>query len=384
MMTMNSLLCRCVPISCVLAFVAVASAGAFAAERIESEAHAFTLETVVDGLAFPWSLAFLPDGRMLVTERAGRLRVIEDGRLLPEPIAGLPAASEVGQGGLLDVQPHPDFAANGLVYLSYAASGDGGYGTEVARGRLADGRLEDVEVVFRALPKFEGGRHFGSRLVFLPDGHLLVTLGDRGHRPNGQNLGTHPGSVIRIAPDGTLPEDNPFHGFDGVAPGIYTYGNRNVQGAALDTATGTVWLHEHGPQGGDEVNRLERGANYGWAEITYGRNYGSGTRIGEGETREGVTPPVHQWTPSIAPSGLAFYDGDAFPDWRGDLFVGSLKFRLLARLVIEDGKVVHEERLLQDRLGRIRDVRQGPDGLLYLLTDAPDGRLVRLRPAATQ
>lgn len=368
-------------LACVALLFAAAVPGA---DVIESERHAFVIETVAEGLAFPWSLAFLPDGRMLVTERAGRLRIIDNGRLDPEPVAGLPGIAEQGQGGLLDVLPHPDFADNALVYLSYAAHGEGGYGTEVARGRLAGGRLEDVEVIFRALPKFDGGRHFGSRLLFTPDGQLLITLGDRGHRPNGQDLGTHPGSVIRLEPDGTLPGNNPFHGFDGVAPGIVTYGNRNVQGIALEKATGTVWMHEHGPQGGDEVNRFVPGANYGWAEITFGRNYGSGTRIGEGEHREGVRDPVHQWTPSIAPSGLAYYDGEAFPRWRGNLFAGSLKFRMLARLELENGAVVHEERLLGDRLGRIRDVRQGPDDLIYLLTDAPDGRVVRLRPAGVE
>ena len=346
-----------------------------------SDKHAFDVNVLVEGLAHPWSVAFLPDGRLLITERAGRLRVVEDGRLQPDAIAGLPAVVQQGQGGLMDVLLHPDFTQNQILYLSYTARGDGGYGTEVVRARFADDQLDDVEIIFRALPKSRGGRHFGSRLVFLSDATLLITLGDRGHRPNGQKLGSHPGSVIRVNADGTVPDDNPFATMDGVKPEIYTYGNRNVQGLALDRATGTVWAHEHGPQGGDEVNALAAGTNYGWADITYGRNYGTGTRIGAGERRDGVAEPAHQWTPSIAPSGMAFYDGDKFPEWRGDLFAGSLKFRMLSRLEVEDGVVVREERLLSNKLGRIRDVRQGPDGFLYLLTDAPNGLLVRLEPA---
>ena len=347
----------------------------------DSEKHAFDVHVLVEGLAHPWSLAFLPDGRLLITERVGRLRVVEGGRLQADAIAGLPAVAQQGQGGLMDVLLHPAFEQNQVLFLSYTARGDGGYGTEVARARLTDDRLEDVEVIFRALPKSRGGRHFGSRLAILSDGSLLIALGDRGHRPNGQNLGSHTGSVIRINADGTVPADNPFVGLDGVRPEIYTHGNRNVQGLAIDRETGTVWTNEHGPQGGDEVNVLKSGTNYGWADITYGRNYGTGTRIGKGERRAGIAEPAHQWTPSIAPSGMVFYDADAFPEWRGNLFVGSLKFRMLSRLEIKNDVVVHEERLLANKLGRIRDVRQGPDGFIYLLTDAPNGLLMRLEPA---
>jgi len=368
---------------------AVAAIGLFmactasVAHAIDSAAVRFEVRTVARGLEFPWGLAFLPDGDMLVTERPGRLRrVAPDGTISP-PLSGLPAIAEIGQGGLLDVALHPAFAENRLIYWSCAAAGDGGHGTEVSRGRLVDGGIEAVEQVFRALPKASGGRHFGSRLLFLPDGTLLITLGDRGHEPNGQHLGGHPGSIIRVTDTGAVPDDNPFVGVDGVRPEIYTFGNRNVQGIVRDPVTGKIWATEHGPQGGDEVNLIRSGVNYGWADITYGRNYGSGTRIGSGEQRDGVAEPALQWTPSIAPSGLAVYRGDAFPAWHGNLFAGALKFRLLSRLVLDDNdRVVHEERLLGDELGRIRDVRTGPDGFIYVLTDSADGVIARLEPAA--
>ena len=350
-------------------------------ESISSQQHRFQVDTVVEGLEHPWGLAFMPDGRMLVTERPGRLRIIENDRLLPEVITGLPDnISAQGQGGLLDVALHPEFTENRLLFLSYAGSGSGGAGTEVARGRLDGMALEDVEVIFRALPKSGGGRHFGSRLLFTPQGHIYISLGDRGHRPNGQDLTTHAGSLIRLYPDGTVPKDNPFVGRADALPEIYTYGNRNIQGMALRPADNSVWTQEHGPRGGDEVNRMKAGANYGWPEVTHGRNY-SGTTITDETSRPGMEDPVYTWVPSIAPSGMMFYDGDVFPAWRGDLFVGALKDRLLSRLEMDGDQVVAEERLLQDSLGRIRDVRQGPDGLIYLLTDAADGKLVRLRPA---
>ncbi|MGR8918149.1 MAG: PQQ-dependent sugar dehydrogenase [Gammaproteobacteria bacterium] len=359
----------------------LAGGSALAADLIDSEEHAFRVTIVARDLAHPWGMAFLPDGRMLVTERGGSLRLVGQDGSVSAPLAGVPRSDEVGQGGLLDVTLHPGFEDNRLVYLSLAVRGEGGAGTEVVRARFDGDALADAQTIFRALPKFAGGRHFGSRLLFLPDGTLLVTLGDRGHRPNGQNLGTHPGSIIRINDDGSVPADNPLVGLDGVRPEIYTYGNRNVQGITIEPGSGTVWAHEHGPQGGCEVNEIVAGSNYGWATITYGRNYGTGTRIGDGETREGVRPPALQWTPSIAPSGLAYYDGDSFPAWRGNLFAGSLKFDMVSRLVLEGGRIVHEERLLEGALGRIRDVRQGPDGYLYLLTDSRRGVLARLEPA---
>ena len=351
----------------------------------ESEEHAFRVVTVADGLDHPWGLAFLPDGRMLVSERPGRLRTVTAGRLDPEPIAGVPRVRASGQGGLLDVALHPDFRENGWVYVSYAAGKRRSSGTEVARGRLRGGRLEDVEVLFRALPKSGGGRHFGSRLRFAPDGHLFISLGDRGNRHRAQDLADHAGSIIRLRDDGSVPPDNPFVGVEGARPEVYTLGNRNVQGLTFHPGSGALFAHEHGPRGGDELNVVQAGANYGWPVISYGREYQTGTPVGEGTRREGMVQPVHQWTPSIAPSGLTVYDGDRFPGWRGNLFVGALKFRLLARLVLDGKRVVHEEHLLEHRYGRIRDVRTGPDGLIYLLTDAPapSGALLRLEPAPT-
>ncbi|MBI2297182.1 MAG: PQQ-dependent sugar dehydrogenase, partial [Betaproteobacteria bacterium] len=330
----------------------------------------------------PWGLAFLPDGRMLVTERPGRLRIVKDGRLDPQPVAGLPQATAYGQGGLMDVALHPRFSENGLVYLSYAARGEGGVGTEVARGKLAINRLENVQVIFRQQPKSGGGRHFGSRLVFDRHGFLYITLGDRGEQDRAQKPDDHAGSVIRLHDDGRAPKDNPFVGKPGWKPEKYTLGNRNIQGAALHPQTGALWTHEHGPQGGDEVNVIRAGVNYGWPVITYGVNYGTGTKIGEGTHKAGMAQPVHYWVPSIAPSGMAFYTGERFPRWRGDLFVGALRDELLVRLKLDGEKVVREERMLQGVLGRIRDVRNGPDGYLYLLTDASNGVLARLEPAA--
>ncbi len=349
---------------------------------IQTELHRIDYQVLTEGLNHPWSLAFLPDGRMLVTERVGRLRIVHpDGRLDPRPVAGLPPVHQYGQGGLLDVALHPDFAHNRRVYFSFAEKGPGGYGTAVAFGRLEGHRLRDVQVIFRQLPKTAKTYHFGSRLVFDREGHLFVTLGDRGDRMSAQDLGRHAGSLIRILPDGRGPPDNPFVGRPGAQPEIWSYGHRNMQGVALHPVTGKVWTHEHGPQGGDELNIPQAGRNYGWPIITYGREYVTGLPIGEGTHKAGMEQPIHYWVPSIAPSGMAFYTGDRFPRWRGDLFIGSLKFRLLVRLRLDGERVVHEERMLADELGRIRDVRQGPDGLIYLLTDATDGKLVRLRPA---
>ncbi len=355
---------------------------ALAANPVQTEKHRIDYQIVSAGLEHPWSLAFLPDGRFLVTERPGRLRMIEaDGRLLPEPVAGLPVIEASGQGGLLDVVLHPDFELNRWVYFSYNEPGPGGMGTAVARGRLQGMRLQDTQTLFRLTPKSSRGQHFGSRLVFDRQGHLFITLGDRGDRPRAQDIDDHAGSVIRLKEDGGIPADNPFVGRADARPEIYSHGHRNIQGATLHPVSGRLWTHEHGPQGGDEINLPEAGANYGWPVITYGVNYGIGTRIGEGTHKAGMAQPLYYWVPSIAPSGMAFYRGDRFPAWQGDLFVGSLKFRLLVRLQISDGKVLHEERMLEDELGRIRDVRTGPDGLLYLLTDADDGMLVRLVPA---
>jgi len=363
------------------ATLAVCGSTAFA-QVVRSEAHSFRVVRLVEGLEHPWGLAFLPDGRMLVTERPGRLRIVErDGQLVSLPVSGLPAIAVYGQGGLLDVALHPRFRENNLVYLSYAARGEGGVGTEVARGRLGAYRLDDVEVIFRQQPKGNSGRHFGSRLVFDRSGLLYITLGDRGEMERAQRPGDHAGSVIRLYDDGRVPPDNPFVGKPGWKPEKYTLGNRNIQGATLHPQTGLVWTHEHGPQGGDEINVIRAGVNYGWPVITYGVQYVIGTRIGEGTHKAGMAQPLYYWVPSIAPSGMAFYTGDRFPGWRGDLFVGALRDQMLVRLKLDGEKVVKEERLLKDVIGRIRDVRNGPDGLIYLLTDEPRGILARLEPA---
>ncbi len=353
------------------------------AETLAGNVQGVHWEVVTSGLERPWALAFLPDGRMLVSERPGRLRLIgADGRLHPRPIEGLPPIQPYGQGGLLDVVLHPDFARNHRVYFSYAEKGVRGYGTAVAYGVLRGHRLEDVRVVFRLRPKSAKTYHFGSRLVFDRAGHLFITLGDRGDRPAAQDLRRHPGSVIRIDDEGGIPADNPFAGRDDVLPEIWSYGHRNIQGATLHPRTGELWIHEHGPQGGDELNIARAGRNYGWPVITYGREYVTGRPIGEGTHKPGMEQPLHYWVPSIAPSGMTFYTGGRFSQWQGDLFIGSLKFQLLVRLRLDGERVVEEERLLPGVLGRIRDVRQGPDGLLYVLTDANDGKLVRLRPAS--
>jgi glucose/arabinose dehydrogenase len=349
---------------------------------IASSVAAQSLRPVVvaKGLEHPWGLAFLPDGRMLVTERPGRMRIIErDGRL-NEPLAGLPPVVASGQGGLLDVVLHPQFAQNQLVYWSFSEAGDGGVGTAVARGRLAANRLSDVQVIFRQQPKVSGSNHFGSRLVWARDGRLFVGLGDRfAYKDDAQTLDNHMGKVVRIEADGSVPADNPFVQRPGARPEIWSYGHRNIQGAALHPDTGELWTVEHGPQGGDELNVPAAGANHGWPLITYGRNYGSGTKIGEGTERADVAPPIRYWAPiSIAPSGMAFLTSDRYPGWKGNLFIGALRGARVVRLELDGHKVVREQPLLADRSMRIRDVRQGPDGWLYALTDSPDGQVWRL------
>ncbi len=341
-------------------------------------------ETVARGLQHPWALAFLPDGRLLVTERPGRLRVVTTAGAVSAPVAGVPAVEASGQGGLLDVALDPAFAQNRLVYLSFAEAGEGGTaGTAVARGRLSDdaSALTGVQVIYRQQPKVAGGRHFGSRLVFGRDGLLFVTQGDRGdYSPQAQELGSLVGKVVRIAPDGSVPAGNPFAGRAGARAEVFSYGHRNVQAAALDPATGRLWTVEHGARGGDELNAPEAGRNYGWPVITYGVDY-SGARIGEGTAREGMEQPAYYWDPVIAPSGAAFVTGDRYPGWKGSLVVGSLGTRSLVRLALRDGRVAAEERHLGDFGQRVRDVRQGPDGYLYLVTDAPDGQVARVVPA---
>ncbi len=352
-----------------------------AQERIfESEKQRFGVTTITRGLEHPWGLAFLPDGAMLVTERPGRLRLIREGVLDPVPIAGVPEVAASGQGGLLDVVLHPEFARTRLVYLSYAGKGRGGAGTEVARARLTDRRLEGLETIFAVEPKSRGGRHFGSRLAFGAEGHLYITTGERGDSERAQDLADAAGSVVRLTADGGVPDDNPFLGRADARPEIFSYGHRNPQGLARHPVSGRIWAVEHGPRGGDEVNVIRAGANYGWPVITYGVSY-IGVPIGEGTAKPGMAQPATYWVPSISPSGMAFYTGEAFPAWRGNLFVGALSGEVLVRLEIDGERVVHEERLLQALGARIRDVRQGPDGRLYLLTDESDGALLRLDPA---
>ena len=338
-----------------------------------------TAETIASGLEHPWALAFLPDGRILVTERPGRLRVVSPTGRVSEPLGGVPRVHAQGQGGLLDVAVGPKFTENRLIYISYAEPGEGGAGTAVARGRLGEADLENVQVIYRQQPKVEGNSHFGSRLVFANDGTLFVTQGERqAYREQAQDLGSDLGKLVRINPDGSIPKDNPFVGRSGARPEIYSYGHRNMQAAALHPETGRLWTVEHGARGGDELNHPEKGKNYGWPVITYGRDY-SGAKIGEGTVKEGMEQPVYYWDPVIAPSGAVWYTGDRYPGWKGSLFIGSMQPGALVRLTVENDKVTKEERYLPD-VGRVRDVQQGPDGLLYLVTDEGDGRLLRVVP----
>ena len=337
--------------------------------------------TVARGLAHPWGLTFLPDGRMLVTERPGRLRLVGRDGELSEPLAGVPPVLARGQGGLLDVALSPSFAQDRFVYVSFSEPGGAGGSTAVARGRLGERGLEDTQVIWRQEPKVSSNNHWGSRLVWRPDGTLIVTLGDRyQYAERAQDLSTTIGKIVRINADGSVPADNPFVGRKEARPEIWSYGHRNVQAATLD-GNGQLWTVEHGARGGDELNNPQPGRNYGWPVITYGVDY-SGARIGHGTSAPGMEQPVYYWDPVIAPSGATFYGADAFPDWRGDLFVGSLQPGRLVRLRLRDGRVVEEERYVIESGERVRDVRQGPDGLLYLLTDRPNGRIVRLEPAA--
>ncbi|CAD5108737.1 PQQ-dependent sugar dehydrogenase [Zestomonas carbonaria] len=348
-----------------------------------SELGKVTTEVVASGLEHPWGLTFLPDGRMLVTERPGRLRIVASDGALSPPLGGLPEVYARGQGGLLDVVLSPDFAKDRLVYLSYAEGGGdkGMAGTAVGRGRLADdaSRLDDFQMIFRQEPKLSSGLHFGSRLVFDRDGYLFVALGENNERPTSQDLDKLQGKVVRLHPDGKVPDDNPFVGQARARPEIWSYGHRNQQGAALNPWTGVLWTHEHGPRGGDEINIPQAGKNYGWPLATHGINY-SYLPIPEakGETVPGTEPPLHVWEKSPAISGMAFYDAERFPAWRNNLFIGALAQQQLIRLQLDGDRVVHEERLLEDFKARIRDVRQGPDGYLYLLTDEGNGRLVRV------
>lgn len=351
-------------------------------QLIHSEKHSFRIVPLLAGLENPWSIAFLPDGRMLVTERAGRLRLVsQDFKLDPTPIEGLPEIIANGQGGLFDVVLHPQHAQNGWIYWAYNAPGAGGWGTALARGKLQGQCMTEVQVLFSMQPKTRSAHHFGGRIVFDAAGMVYLTLGDRGDKDRAQKLNDHAGSVIRLHDDGRVPNDNPFVKRAGALPEKWTLGHRNMQGAAINPQTGELWTHEHGPQGGDEVNVIRPGLNYGWPVVTYGVNYGLGTKIGEGQSKPGMVQPLQVWVPSIAPSGMAFVSGSQFPQWQGSMLVGALRGQMMVRLTLEGDKVLSEERLFQGRPGRIRDVRMGPDGLVYLLTDDPQGALLRLEPA---
>lgn len=349
------------------------------AQEFVAEDYRYRVVTVTDKLNYPWGMVFLPNGDMLITEKPGNLRMIKEGVLLREPVKNAPDAVQQGQGGMLGIALHPKFKRNRLVYISYSGRGEGGVSTEVARGKLVGSALQNLEVIFKAKPKTSAGHHFGSRLLFLPDGTLLVTLGDRGDKDQAQNLANHKGVIVRINDDGSIPANNPFVGRKGVLPEIYTYGNRNVQGIALEPNTKRVWAHEHGPRGGDEVNIIKKGVNYGWPKITYGIGY-SGAIISDKTHMKGMAQPVIYWDPSIAPCGMDFYTGDKFAKWNGNIFVGALAGQHLRRLVVKGDKIVKQENLLEGLGERIRDVQTGLDGYIYVLTDNAYGRLLRLEP----
>ena len=349
----------------------------------------FDVVTVAEGLQNPWGLAFLPNGKMLVTERPGRLRVLGADGTLSEPVSGLPAVDARGQGGLLDVAIDPQFQTNGLIYWTYAEPRDGVNNTAAARGRFVDGaapRVEDVQVIFHQTPSLNSPLHFGGRLVFGRDGTLFITLGDRSiteGRMQSQQMDSLIGKIVRLNPDGSVPADNPFVGKAGVRPEIYSFGHRNIQSAALHPTTGELWEVEHGTRGGDEVNLVRKGQDYGWPTIAYGIEYQGGTITGGIQAKEGMEQPRYYWDPNIAPSGMVFYTGSLFPAWRGSLFIGGLGSTNLVRLTLDGEKIAGEERLLQElqpQRERIRDVRQGPEGALYLLTDNAKGRVLKLVP----
>ena len=350
----------------------------------ESSAGQLDVQTVASGLVHPWALAFLPDGRMLVTERPGRMRIVTPEGLLSPPLKGVPGVWASGQGGLLDVVTDKAFAENNTIYFCYAERAGGGGRTAVARARLNGGsdRLEEVRIIFRQEGPLSAGNHYGCRIAQASDGNLFVTLGEHySSRDEAQNLGNHLGKVIRIAPDGSVPPDNPFVGRTDARPEIWSYGHRNEQGLAFNPATGDLWEIEHGPRGGDEVNIIGKGRNYGWPVIGYGIDYG-GAKIHDSAAKDGMEQPVKYWVPSIAPSGMTFYTAKLFRKWTGSLFTGALSGRMLVRLSLKGNTVTGEERLLQNLNERIRDVRQGPDGALWLLTDNSAGRILRVSPSA--
>ena len=346
----------------------------------KSAFHDYRVVTVVDGLIQPWSIAFLPGGDTLITERPGRLRILRQGKLLPQAVEGIPKVFHSGQGGLLEVMPHPNFASNRLLYVSYSKPGvtDSDSRTALIRGRFENDRLTQVQEIFDAVSKGRG--HYSGKIAFDKNGHLFLSLGDRQVPPEGnleahpaQDLSNHHGKIVRLHDDGRVPADNPFVNRAGARPEIWSYGHRNVQGLAIHPETGDLWADEHGPQGGDELNLIQPGKNYGWPVIGYGVNYQTGLAIHSGTHRQGMEQPIRVWVPSIGISGLMIYNGDRFPQWRGNLFIGGMAGQQLSRLTLNGQRVINEETLVQQR-GRIRDIRQGPDGYIYLVTDDRDGK----------
>lgn len=340
------------------------------------------VDTVASGLKMPWATTFLPNGDLLVTERVGKLRLVKKGVLDPQDISGLPEILYKGQGGLLDVQLHPDYAKNGWIYISYSSpkaegeeGDDGGANTGLIRAKLKDHALTDVQKLFKALPNVKGGNHFGGRIVFDKKGYVFLSLGERGQKENSQNLGKDQGKVVRLHEDGKIPADNPFVKTPGARPEIWTYGHRNPQGMTIHPTTGVIWAHEHGPQGGDELNIVQKGKNYGWPLITFGIDYDNSI-ISKDTARAGMEQPVTYWKPSIAPCGMTFVTSSQFKDWNGDLIVGSLKFQYLQHLTVKGNKVTGRE-IIFNKLGRVRDVRQGPDGNLYVVLEN-SGKIVRI------
>jgi aldose sugar dehydrogenase len=371
-----------ISLSALLMATSALLASPVAAQTVPTRSGPVVVEKVTGGLAYPWGMAFMPDGSALVTERPGRVRILGKDGSLSQPLPGVPAVAARGQGGLHDVALDPQFGSNRQVYVCYAEAREGGAITTVSRLTLAanGSGFEQSEVIFRQNPVGNTTRHFGCRLVFDRTGSMFITLGDRGNRMDDAQSRTNTiGKVVRILPDGKIPADNPGHKREGWLASVWSIGHRNVQGAAINPASGKLWTVEHGARGGDEINIPEAGKNYGWPVITYGRDY-SGVKIGEGTAKTGMEQPIYHWDPSIAPSGMAFYTGDRFPAWKGSVFVGALAGSALVRLSLNGDKVTGEERLLENLGKRIRDVRQGPDGLIYLLIDSNDGEVLRLKP----
>lgn len=344
----------------------------FSSDGVELEAR-----VIYQGNDVIWGFDFLPDGQIIFTERQGRLKIFDPVTSKTFEIYGVPKVAAQNQGGLLDVCLHPSFIDNRIVYLTYSAAIDGGMTTVLARGELEHDKLKNMTSLFTTQPPADADWHFGSRVVMDKHGYLFFSVGDRGARGQAQKLSSYYGKILRIKQDGSVPTDNPFYAMAGAKPEIWSYGHRNIQGLAIESKTGSLWAQEHGPRGGDEINRIKKGGNYGWPVVTYGREYW-GPAIGEGVAKEGMESPIHYWVPSIAPSGLTFYDGDKIPHWQGNLFSGALGLTHLNRLAIAKGSVIREERLLKSLKKRIRSIRQGPDELLYFSTD--DGALIEVRP----